>query len=353
MAAMELLVPMAIAAIALALVFDFTNGYNDSGSLVATMVASRALSARRAVVLAGVFEFLGPMLGGTAVANTVGKILILDATGTLVPVVLAGVSAAIFWNVITWYVGIPSSSSHAIFGGLVGAALVATGDASAVDWGIEGFDARHPRGVAGVAMTLFVSPFVGFAIGFVFQKVTSRLLRGATPRANRVLRRLQLVTASALAFSHGTNDAQKTMGIITVVLVSAGWATAFEVPTWVKLGAATMIAAGAMTGGWRIMKTVGSGIFRVRPIHGFSSQGASAAIILSSALLGGPVSTAHVVSSSVMGVGSAARRRAVRWGRVREILVTWAITIPASAALAGLLSWWLRLVLGTRGGAGV
>ena len=346
---METILILAVVAIVLALIFDFTNGFHDASNLVATMLASRAMPPPRAVILASTFEFLGPILGGTAVANTVGKILNEDGTGILVPVVLAAIIAAIAWNLFTWYFGIPSSSSHALIGGLVGAALVATRSTTSVHWGFHGFDPLHPSGVFGVAMALMISPFLGFIAGFVLQKITAFALRGATPRANTGLKRLQWVTASILAFSHGTNDAQKTMGIITLLLVSGGWITTFEVPLWVKGSAALMIALGALSGGWRIMRTIGRGIFKVRPIHGFSSQAASAAVILGNALTGGPVSTTHVVSSTVMGVGTASKVRAVKWGRVGDIVLTWLITIPASMLLAALVFLAIRLVLGDAG----
>ncbi len=346
---MEHIVILAAIAIVLALIFDFTNGFHDASNLVATMIASRAMSPRGAVILASTFELLGPVLGGTAVANTVGRILTEDRSGVLIPVVLAAVIAATLWNLFTWYFGIPSSSSHAIVGGLVGAALVATRTTASVHWGFRGFSLLHPSGVAGVTFTLLISPLLGFAAGYALKKVVSFCLRGATPRANLTLKRIQWVTAAVLAFSHGTNDAQKTMGVITLLLVSGGWLGTFTVPLWVKVSAAGMLALGALTGGWRIMRTLGRQIFRVRPIHAFSSQTASAAVILGNALMGGPVSTTHVVSSTVMGVGSASRLRAVRWGRVGDILVTWLTTVPASMLLAALVFLGLRLVLSGAG----
>jgi PiT family inorganic phosphate transporter len=185
--------------------------------------------------------------------------------------------------------------------------------------------------------------------GFAFQRISMRLLRGASPRVNGALRRGQSVTSDALAFAHGTNDAQKTMGIITMVLLSGGWIDVFVVPLWVKFAAATMLAAGAMTGGWRIMRTVGRGIFRVRPVHALSSQLASTTIILGNALVGGPVSTTHVVSSSIMGVGSATRSRAVRWFKVRDIALTWIITIPATTILSAVVLMILKWILGDAG----
>jgi PiT family inorganic phosphate transporter len=259
---------------------------------------------------------------------------------------MAAVIAAILWNLLTWFFGLPSSSSHAIIGGLVGASLMATQSLASVNWGVHGFSLLHPAGVLGVALVLLISPIQGFIAGLLFQRLVARSLRRARPSANVVLKRLQWVTAAALAFSHGTNDAQKTMGIITLLLVSGGWLSSFEIPFWVKLSAALMLAAGALSGGWRIMRTIGRGIFRVRPIHGFSSQAASAAIILGNALAGGPVSTTHVVSSTVMGVGTEAKAKAVRWSKVREILMTWLITIPGSMFLAAVIWLALRVLIG-------
>lgn len=333
-----------VVGVVLALVFDFTNGFNDSASLVASIVASRALRPRPALWLAAVFEFLGPLVVGTAVATTIGGILERDTTGALVPVVLIALACAILWNAGAALVGMPTSSSHALVGSLIGAQLMSSGRLESVNWGLRSFDPLHPSGVLGVVMALLISPVVGFVAGFVMQRVMTRLLRGATPRVNRHLRRAQVTSAAALAFSHGANDAQKAMGVITMLLVSGGAVSTFMVPLWVKLAAASAISLGVLTGGRRIMRTIGAGIFRIRPVHGFSSQSASAAVILGNALVGGPVSTAHVVSSSIMGVGAGSRRRAVRWGKARAILVTWVLTIPATGALAAALVMVYRIV---------
>ena len=341
---MEPPIVMLVIAVLLTFAFDYTNGFHDVSNIVATMIASGALQPRQAVLIAGIFEFLGPVLGGTAVANTMGKLLDLESvahyTGgesAVVTIAMVAVLGAILWNLITWYFGLPSSSSHALIGGLVGATLMATRHAGSLKWGWHGFNLLHPHGVLGVMVALVASPLVGFVAGYVVQKSAMFVLLWATPRANTTLKRLQWITAAALAFSHGANDAQKSMGVITMVLLSGGVLTTFQVPLWVKTGCAIMITLGALSGGWRIMKTIGSGIFRLRPVHGFSSQFASAAVILGHALIGGPVSTTHVVSSTVMGVGTATRKRAVRWSKVREILVTWCITVPSTAAVAALL----------------
>jgi PiT family inorganic phosphate transporter len=328
---------LAIGAIALALVFNYTNGFHDASNLAATIITSRAMTPRQAVVLVGTFEFIGPVVGGTAVASTVGSILRQTEGPVLVPIALAAIAAAILWNLLTWYYGIPSSSSHALIGGLVGAALLATRSTGSVYWGLGDFRVFHPVGVFGIAMTLLISPILGFIAGWMLQRLVSLSLRGRSPRANTALRRGQWFTAAALAFSHGTNDAQKTMGMIALLLLSGGWMETFHVPFWVKLSAALALSLGALSGGWRIMRTVGRGIFRVRPVHGFSSQTASAGVILGTALVGGPVSTTHVVSSAIAGVGSASKLKAVRWRKVKEIVLTWLITIPVSMLLSGII----------------
>jgi PiT family inorganic phosphate transporter len=326
-----------IVGIILALVFDFTNGFNDAASLVATMVASRAMRPRPALFLAAFFECLGPLVVGTAVASTIGGIVRPGTGADLLPVVVVALVSAIAWNAFAARVGMPSSSSHALLGSLIGATLVSTGRLGSVNWGWTEFDPTRPTGVLGVVIALLISPVCGFAGGYYLQRISMRLLRGARPSVNRRLRRLQVVAAAGLAFSHGANDAQKVMGVITLLLVSSGMIATFAVPLWVKLAAAIALAGGVVSGGRRIMRTIGSGIFRVRPVHGLSSQIASTAVILGNALVGGPVSTTHVVSSTIMGVGASHRRRAVRWGKVHEILITWVLTIPSTMIVSAML----------------
>jgi len=335
-----------VAGVALALVFDFTNGYNDSASLVGSMVATRTMRPRPALWFAAFFEMLGPLVVGTAVATAIGGIIEPVPGGESAAVVTVALVGAIAWNALAAMLGMPTSSSHALVGSLLGAQLMATGRLDAVNWGIASFDPLHPQGVVGVASALLVSPVVGFTAGLIMYRCTMRVLRGTSPGVVRDVRRLQVAAAAGLAFSHGSNDAQKTMGVITLLLVSSGHLEVFVVPTWVKLAAASAISLGVLVGGQRIMRTIGSGIFRMRPVHGLASQGASAAVILGSSLIGGPVSTAHVVSSTIMGVGAGSRSRAVRWGKVREILVSWVVTIPATALLAAILTALLRGVMG-------
>ena len=324
---------MIVVAIAVAVAFDFTNGFHDSSNALAALVATRAARPGPAVVLVGVCHVAGPLIAGTAVANTVGGIVRVSA-GDTIAVVGAGLTGAIAWNLLTWWRGLPSSSSHALVGGLVGAAVLHAGW-SAVQWG--GFESGRPVGVLGVLATLAISPVLGFVVAFAAARVARRGLRRARRGVGPVLRRGEWATAAALAFSHGANDAQKTMGVMTVLLVADGHLSSFVVPLWVKLLAAASLTFGTLVGGWRIVRTLGRGIYRLRSQDGLVSQGVSAATILGSAAVGGPVSTTHVVASSVMGVGAGQHRRHVRWAVVREIVMSWLLTLPA-AAVAGMLA---------------
>ncbi len=316
--------------IVLALVFDFLNGFHDSSNIVATMIASRALTGRQALTITAIAEFVGPFLFGVAVATTIGHEVLNEGEIRLV-VVVAALIAAITWNVFTWWLGIPSSSSHALVGGLIGAAIVDSG-----------FGVVRLAGLGKVLLALAISPPLGLLAGYLVMKTVLFLAREATPGINIFFKRGQIVTALALALSHGTNDAQKTMGIITLGLVSAGSIPSFRVPLWVIAICAGAIAAGTATGGWRLIRTLGGKFYKIRPIHGFTTQFASASVIIMAALIGGPVSTTQVVSSAIMGVGSAERVSKVRWGTARQIVTAWLTTIPVTAILAAALSAVLR-----------
>jgi len=311
--------------IVVALFFDFLNGFHDSSNIVATMISSGAMTPRKALFMSAIAEFCAPFLFGVAVATTIGKDLVSPDSVTTV-VILAALVSAIMWNLITWAFGLPSSSSHALVGGLVGAVGLA-----------EGLGAIQMSGLLKVVVALLISPLLGLVIGHLLMKLVLFLARGASPRINSLFKRLQVITSLALALSHGTNDAQKTMGIISMSLVAAGWLRDFVVPWWVIALSATSISLGAASGGWRIIKTLGAKIYRIRPIHGFTSQVTSATVILGAALLGGPVSTTQVVSSAIMGVGSAERLSKVRWGVAGEIFVAWVLTLPITALMAALL----------------
>jgi PiT family inorganic phosphate transporter len=332
---MDPLLILAIIVVVIVLFFDYTNGFHDASNIIATVIASQAMSPIQAVILVAIFEFLGPILGGTAVANTIGSFVDVGELPALtsVTLILCGIIGAIVWNLGTWWFGIPSSSSHALVGGLVGAVVIAVGPAHVV-WGFKELADGHLTGVTKVLLALILSPIIGFWFGFAIHRINGFLLRAAKPLVNVYLRRVQFITSAGLAFSHGANDAQKSMGIITLVLVLANLEPEFEVPLWVILSCATAITLGILSGGWRIVRTVGFGIYKVRPLHAFDAQLTSASVIFTASVFGAPVSTTHVVSSSIMGIGASERPKAVRWAKAKEIVSTWLITIPGSATVA-------------------
>lgn len=332
---MDTIFLLAVVTVVVVLVFDYTNGFHDAANIVATVIASRAMTPAQAVIIVGVFEFLGPLLGGTAVANTIGKFVVLDGVLPILSlsILLCGLIGAITWNLATWYFGIPSSSSHALVGGLIGAIVVSVG-ADHVLWGFGELAAGRLTGIVKVLAALILSPLIGFWVGFLVHRLLNALLMAANPAANARLRGLQFVTAAGLAFSHGANDAQKSMGILTLVLLLGGFIPSFEVPFWVMLACASAITLGILSGGWRIVRTLGFAIYRVRPIHALGSQLTSAAVIMAASAVGAPVSTTHVVATSIMGIGASERPRAVRWAKAKDIATTWLITIPGAAIVA-------------------
>ncbi len=315
----------ALVLIVIALVFGFYNGLHDSSNVVATVISTRAMRPRLALWMAAIANAVGPLLFGVAVAETIGHEVVAERAVTL-PVVYAALLAAILWNIITLKLGIPSSTSHALIGGMVGPVLAGYGTGAIL-----------VNGLLKVLLALFLSPILGMLAGYWIIKTCLFLARGASPRVNIWFQRGQILTAATLALSHGTNDAQKTMGVITLGLVATGSLSHFYVPTWVILLSAAAIGLGTLLGGWSLIRTLGAKFYRVRPIHGFSAQTASSLVILGAALLGGPVSTTHVVSSAIVGAGSAERVQKVRWGVVNNIVVSWFLTIPAAAALGALL----------------
>lgn len=308
----------------LALIFDFLNGLHDSSNIVATVIASRALHPRVALILAALAELAGPFLFGVAVATTVGDELLRTSILTT-SVVIAALIAAVVWNLLTWYFGIPSSSSHALLGGLLGAGFVTAG-----------LEVVKIQGLLKILLALLASPLVGLVVGFLIMRLTVWLVRNATPGVNNSFRRLQILTLVGLGLSHGANDAQKTMGVITLGLVTAGIQEQFSVPIWVIAVSALAIALGTSLGGWRLIRTLGACMYRVRPIHGLTSQIAGASVILGAALLGGPVSTTQVMSSAIIGAGAGERANKVRWNILGEMLTAWLLTIPVTAGLAAL-----------------
>jgi PiT family inorganic phosphate transporter len=283
--------------------------------------------------MTAVAEFIGPFIFGVAVATTIGNEVVVSEAISLL-VIVAALSSAILWNLLTWYLGFPSSSSHALVGGLVGAVLIGAG-----------WEAIIVPGLVKILLSLLLSPVLGFVFGYLVLRLLFILFWNASPGVNKYFKRGQIFTSLSLALSHGTNDAQKTMGIITLALVTGGYLKVFIVPDWVKLACATMIALGTALGGWRLIRTLGAKFYKIRPVDGFSSQLASSAVILGASLVGGPVSTTQVVSSSIMGAGAAERKNKVRWGVAQEIVMAWVLTIPATALVGAGLYWVLNLII--------
>jgi len=306
----------------LAFLFVFLNGLNDSANIVATVISSRALQPRAALLLAALGEFLGPFLFGVAVARSLGADLFAESAVSI-QLLIAALLGALLWRVITWYLGIPASSSHALMGGLVGAALAAGGLAAI----------KQP-GLVKILIALLISPPLGLIAGYLVTRVIFFLARSATPRINRTFQRLQLFTSFGLALGHGSNDAQKTMGMLVLGLLASGELNEFRVPTWVVVVSAAGMALGTAVGGWRVLRTLGGRLMKIRPVHGFASQLGGLGVMWGAALLGGPVSLTQVMSSSIMGSGAAQRLKGVRWQVGQEMLVAWLLTIPVSGLAA-------------------
>ena len=322
----------------LAVTFDYINGFHDTANAIATSVSTRALAPVWAIAMSATANFAGA-LTGLAVAQTIGTGLI-DTAVESQTVIAAALVGAITWNLITWRLGIPSSSSHALIGGLLGASAISAGFAS---WNVQGI-------VTKVLIPLVASPLIGFTFALLFMAVIFNVFRRAHPqRLNAVFRRLQIGSAAYMAFSHGSNDAQKTMGIMTMALVTAGILDSFEVPLWVILTAASAISLGTAAGGWRIIKTMGTKVVKLDPVHGFAAETTGATVIFGASQLGIPVSTTHIISSAIMGVGSADRIKAVRWGVARSIVIAWILTLPAAGTTAALAYLILNPLLSLNG----
>lgn len=310
--------------IAAALLFDYINGFHDTANAIATCISTRALSVRAAIVMAALLNFAGAMVS-TKVAGTIGK-GIVDSSDVTQMVVLAGVFGAIVWNLITWYYGLPSSSSHAIIGGIVGSVFAHAG-LSALKW----------EGLKIIILALVLSPIIGTIFGFIFMIILYQIFGNKAPGGlNKNFRKLQVVSAAFMAFSHGTADAQKSMGVITLALVSYGYLKTFVVPWEVMVACAAAMALGTAAGGWRIIKTVGHDFVKLQPVHGFCVETASAGVILGASAMGMPTSTTHVITSTILGVGLSKRLNAVNWNVAKRILMAWILTIPASALMAYL-----------------
>ncbi len=324
---------LVILIVLIALVFDFVNGFHDAANSIATVVATRVLTPAAAVTLAAVFNFLAAFLLGTGVAATIGGGFV--NTRIVTPyVILAGLVGAVAWNLLTWFLALPVSSSHALIGGYAGAAVAKAG-----------FGALIVGKWPSTLLFIVLAPLIGLVLGYLLMVAVYWIFRGYSPgRLDRFFRHAQLVSASLLSCAHGTNDAQKTMGIITAVLVAGGFQRSFHVPGWVILASAAAMGLGTLTGGWRVVRTVGTRLTRLKPRSGFCAETGAAISILLATALKLPVSTTHVVAGSIAGVGSIQRVRAVRWNVAGNIVVAWVLTIPAAAVVSGLIFWLIRLL---------
>ena len=316
------------AVVFLALVFDYINGFHDTANAIATSVSTRAINPKTAVMMTAVLNFLGAMIS-TGVAKTIGGDLVMDAKMIDSGVICAALIGAIAWNLLTWWWGIPSSSSHALIGGVIGAVGFSVG-----------FDALNEAGIIKIFLSLVISPIIAMVGGFIIMKVLLLLFGRFSPIAlNDRFRTMQVLSATLMAFSHGSNDAQKAMGIITLTLLSGGYIDTLDVPTWVNISCAMAMALGTAAGGWRIISTMGNKIFKMETINGFAADLNSAITIFTATFLHLPVSTTHVVSGSIMGVGSSKRVKAVNWGVARSMVMAWFVTIPLSGLVAACTYW--------------
>jgi PiT family inorganic phosphate transporter len=323
-----------IIVVLLALTFDFINGFHDTANSIATSVSTRVLTPQLAIMMAAVLNFAGAVFS-TKVAKTIAGGFV---NGFLPEyVIIATIIAAIIWDLITWYYGIPSSSSHALIGGLVGASITYAAAVEKIIW----------QGVLDkVVIPLVTSPVIGFILGFLFMKLLFFLLQSSSPRfVNTWFSKLQIFSAAFMSFEHGRNDAQKTMGIITLALLSAGLIPTNDVPTWVKIACAVAMALGTSIGGWKIIKTMGVNIIRLQPINGFAAETSAALVISAASAIGAPVSTTHIISSSIMGVGASKRVSAVRWALAKSIVWAWILTIPATAVIGAIITGILKLII--------
>lgn len=317
-----------------ALAFDFINGFHDTANAIATAVSTKALKPRHAIILAASMNFVGA-LTFTGVAKTITKDIVDPFTlenGTIV--ILAALIAAIFWNLLTWYYGIPSSSSHAIIGSIAGAAIAAAG-----------FGALNYAGFIKIVQALIFSPIIAFVVGYIVYSIFKVLFKNNNlAKTNRSFRFIQILTAALQSYTHGTNDAQKAMGIITMALIANNYVTSTDIPFWVQIACATAMGLGTSVGGWRIIKTVGGKIMKIRPVNGVAADLTGAAVIFGATFIHLPVSTTHVISSSILGVGSAHRIKGVKWGTAQRMIWTWVITLPISAMIAALCYYILNAI---------
>jgi len=322
-----------IALIAVALAFDYINGFHDAANSIATIVSTRVLSPGQAVVWAAFFNFVAAFTFGTAVAKTIGQGMI-DLRAVTFGVIFAGLMGAIVWDLITWYYGLPTSSSHALIGGYAGAAIANAG-----------LGAIIPSGWTKTLIYIVLAPMMGLVLAFTLMVIITWVFQRSSPtRADRLFRKLQLVSAALYSLGHGMNDAQKTMGIIAGVLVTAGYLKVFSIPVWVVLAAHAAISLGTLSGGWRIIHTMGSKITRLQPVGGFAAETAGAATLFIASHFGVPVSTTHTITGAIVGVGATRRLSAVRWGVAGRIVWAWVLTIPMAAFIGAVTFWLVRLI---------
>jgi PiT family inorganic phosphate transporter len=314
--------PIILIIISLALLFGFLNGVVDARNVVSTVVSSRAYSPLTALGVTMLAEFSGPFIFGVAVANSIGR-GIADPNAITLQVILVALISSVLWNLFSWKLGIPSSSSHALIGGIIGAVMTHAGT-----------QAIQVSGLSKILLALFVSPIIGFIIGFAILKIILFFCMDSTPRINQFFKKSQIVTAFALGLSHGSNDGQKTMGIITLALVTSGYLKTFQVPLWVIVICAGALTFGTFIGGWLLIQKPGKGFYKIRPVDGFTTQITSALIIIGASIAGGPVSATQVINTAIMGVGAAERANKVRWRIARDIVTAWLLTIPATALVA-------------------
>lgn len=331
--------------VAVVLAWAVSGGIHDAGTLTASGIASRALTPRWALAIVGVFGFLGPLVAGTAVATTIGSFVDLGDLGpaSALRTITVALVVAIGWNVLTWRLGVPASSTHGLVGGLVGATIVAAGFDD-VHWGFADLMHGDVAGVAKVVIALVISPVIGLLLGALVLRAAAWSLRSADVRWNRRLRVAQVPTVAALAFAHGANEAQKGMGMVALALLVGGSTDRLEVPLWAVVVCAATVPAGALLGGWRIVRTLGYGVYRLRPLHAAGAQLTSAVVVGATSVWGGPVSTSQVTSSAILGVGAAERPQDVRWQTGKAMLVAWLLTIPCTALLGAALVGVLRVV---------
>lgn len=329
------MIEVTILTIILAFAFTFTNGFQDASAIAATFIASRSATPRQGIIFVAVAACLGALLGGSAVAFTISGLLSLEPDTRLVYVILSGLAAATIWNLVTWKFGLPSSSTHSLLGGLMGAGI-ASGGIGSVYWGIGALlsPIHEITGLVKILAFLLLSVILGLAGGYAMRTLTRLLLRNARRSVNQSITRLNWMTVAIMAFGNGANDSQKQLGIITLVLFSAGLSASLDVPVWTRFVCALLLGAGTLSGGWRIMTTLGRKIFRIKPIHSFDSQVSSGAIIAASTLAGAPVSSSHIISTSVIGVGVAENPRKIHWSVGKDILIAMLVTIPVTMILA-------------------